>query len=179
MNNKQIYSILKSDKHVQDSNFLGVFPIDLIPMSAMKYPCCLIVNTKPSNHPGEHWVAVFKTEDNVGVYFDSYGNPPYNLPEIGEVLESCDDWKFNSTTLQSPMSTTCGQYTVFVIAHLARGYELDYIVELLNDCGDTYANDAFIFNYIKQTYGDIDSQIHNLKVIDFPFIFDQIASPMQ
>jgi len=34
---------------------------------------------------GEHWVAVVKTEGGRGIYFDSFGSLPYNLPEVGDV----------------------------------------------------------------------------------------------
>lgn len=179
MDSRQIYAILKQDKDVSDLNFLGVFPIDLIPARALKFPCCLVINTKPSTHPGEHWVCVVKTHDNRGIYFDSYGNSTFNLPEIGELFDGCVDWSFNSTRLQSQYSTVCGQYTIFVITHLARGYTLKHITTLINDCGDLYANDAFIFNYIKNKYANSDLNINELQVIDFPFIFNQISSPVQ
>lgn len=121
MDSKQIYRILKADRAVEELNFLGVFPIDLIPMSAQKFPCCMVINTKPHDHPGEHWVAVVKTEDRKGIFFDSYGVPPYNLPEIGDVLNNCNEWTFNDIPLQSLYSTVCGQYVIFFLTHIAKG----------------------------------------------------------
>lgn len=179
MDSRQIYSILKGDQDVASLNFLGVFPIDLIPTTALKFPCCLVINTKPSTHPGEHWVAVVKTEENNGIYFDSYGSSTYNLPEIGELFETCIDWSYNSVRLQSSYSTVCGQYTIFTIVHLAKGYTLNHITTLLNDCGDLYSNDAFIFNYIKNKYSDLNLNMNELQVVDFPFIFKQISNPAQ
>ena len=177
MDNKQLYEILKADKYVDAANVLGVFPIDLIPVFVLKFPCCLVINTKPQSHPGEHWVAVFKMEDNVGIYFDSYGSPPYNLPEIRELLEPCEGWTFNETVLHSPWSTVCRQYCLFALLQLARGHSLEYIVKLLNDCGDTYANDASIFNYIQEKYGQEEQSIQRLKIVDFLFLSTQIAAP--
>lgn len=153
MNTVQIWKILENDSRVNNHNFLGVFPIDKIPVEAEKYPCCCVVNTKPHTDPGEHWICFLKTEDNRGIYFDSFGFPPYNLPQIGQVMESCDQFTFNNTQLQSLYSTVCGQYTIFVLCHLSRGYTMEHIVELLNDGGDVLANDAVIYNYIKNMYG--------------------------
>ena len=97
MGSKQIYKILKNDTNVRKLNFLGVFPIDLIPLSAMKFSCCLVINTKPHDHPGEHWNCLVKCEDRRAIYFDSFGIPPFNLPEVGDILSNCDKWTFNET----------------------------------------------------------------------------------
>lgn len=173
MDNKQLFTILKHDERVGDYNFLGVFPRDLIPVdSVTKFPCCFVVNTKPHTHPGEHWVCVLKTEDNKGIYFDSYGQPPFNFEEVGLVLENCTEWKFNDVPLQSPLSTVCGQYCIFFLTHIVRGYSLKHIAHMLNE-GDSCANDAFIYNYIKEMYPV--EKIKQVKVIDFPFIFSQIS----
>ena len=56
MDSKQIYAILKNDQNMDSLNSLRVFPIDLIPMAALKFPCCVVINTKPQDHEGEHWV---------------------------------------------------------------------------------------------------------------------------
>jgi len=175
MNNLQIYKILKHDPKVQEANFLGVFPINLIPLAAMDYPCCLIVNDKPHTHPGGHWIAIFKTADNKGFYFDSYGYPPSNMKEVATVLSTCETWEFNQTPLQTPYSAVCGQYCIFFLTHMAKGYTMANISYLLNDCGDTFSNDAFIFNYIREKYSVFES-IKSLDVVDFPFMFQQISS---
>ena len=175
MNSKQIYSILKSDTYVKNGNFLGVFPIDLIPMSAIKYPCSMVINTKPSDHKGEHWVAVVKTDENTGIYFDSYGMPPYNLPEIGDVLEHCNEWTFNDR--QSAISTVCGEYVVFFITHMARGYTLEHVIHMLLNEDDLYANDALVFGYVKEKYKHIeDANTESLQIVDLPFIMNQTSS---
>lgn len=176
MNSKQIYDILMRDSVVKDYNFLGVFPLDLIPMTANKFPCCLVINTKPQTDPGEHWVAVVKTENRQGIYFDSYGSPPFNLPEVGELLDNCITWTYNDTKLQSPYSTVCGQYVIFFLTHITRGYNTEEISYMIDDAGDTYANDALIYNYIKNKY--INHDIKDLKIVDFPFAFEQISRNM-
>lgn len=174
MDNKILYTILNNDPNVKNLNFLGVFPINLVPIAAIRsQPCCLIVNTKPHTHQGEHWVAVVKTDDRNGLYFDSYGNPPFNLEEIGLVLDSCVEWTFNKIRLQSTYSAVCGQYCVFFLTHLAKGYSLKHITYLLNE-GDSCSNDAFVFNYIKELYPY--DELKDLSVVDFPFMFSQVST---
>ena len=175
MNAKEICEMLFSDPNIKYTNFLRVYPIDRIPSTAYnKYPCSVIVNTKPHYDPGEHWVLIHKTETNKGIFFYSYGNPPYTLPEVGGVLEGCNERVYNNTQLQSPFSTVCGQYTMFVLSHLAKGFTLEHIIYLINDSGDTHANDSFIFNYTKNKYRDINTS--HLKIIDLPFIFNRLMS---
>jgi len=64
-----------------------------------------------------------------------------------------------------------------VLTHLARGFSLEHIISLINDCCDTYANDAFIFNYINQKYSNFLNK--ELKIVDLPFIFEQASYPVK
>lgn len=177
MNSREIYQILNNDQYVKDMNFLGVYPIDRIPVEALSYPCCAVVNTKPHNHNGEHWISFIKTKENNGLYFDSMGFNPSNLREIALVLDYTNEWQFNDVQLQSLFSTVCGQYCIFFLTHIARGFTMNHIIHLINDCGDTFANDAFVFNYINNKYREFNGD--NLKIVDLPFIFDQSANFFQ
>ena len=173
MNSREIFSILNEDRHVKNLNFLGVLPCDKIPKSALYNPCCAVVNTKPHDHKGEHWVSFLKLSNKRAVYFDSFGYPPFNLQEVGKVLDTVNVWSYNDKKLQTFYSTVCGQYCIFFLTHISRGYTLEHIIELLNDSGDTFANDAFIFNYIKNKYWNHNTK--HLKIVDLPFIFNQAA----
>lgn len=175
METDQIDSILRSDKYVMDMNFLGVFPRDKLPTKAISlHPCCAVVNTQPHTERGMHWVCFMKSPTNHGYYFDSYGNPPYNLVEVSAILDSCDSWTFNETQLQTSFSTVCGQYTIFALTYLARGYNLKQIASLINDCGDTYANDALVFSYINNKYHQY-SLTNKLKIVDAPFVLQNTS----
>lgn len=175
MDSRQIYSILANDSHVIQTNFLGVFASNLIPLSSLKYPCSLIVNTKPITHTGEHWITIIKDENNKGYYFDSFGMSPANFPEASEVLEFCKSWDFNDMQLQSLLTTVCGQYCTFFLLHIARGFTPDQIITAINDSGDTAANDAFVFNYVRDRYGSMND-IDEVKIVDYPFLKNQLAS---
>ncbi|KAF6025958.1 hypothetical protein EB796_015734 [Bugula neritina] len=100
------------------------------------------------------------------------------MPEVAAIFDSVDSWQFNSTQLQSICSTLCGQYCIFVLTHLARGFSLEHIIPLINYFCDTYANDAFIFNYINQKYYS-NFLNKELKIVDLPFIFEQASSPVK
>ena len=72
-----------------------------------------VVNTKPSTHPGEHWIVLDFTQRKPFL-FDSFGNPPrlYNLPSMLY-------WKRH---LQDSNSYTCGVYCIYYIVHKSRHY---------------------------------------------------------
>ena len=42
-------------------HFLGCFPLDGLPSFPTTFPKCMIINTQPSGHPGEHWVCLLYT----------------------------------------------------------------------------------------------------------------------
>ena len=62
----EIEQNLKHDKY-----FMGCFASDLLPTLTKT----LIINTKPSNMKGEHWVALVLKKKKC-FYFDSFGVPP-------------------------------------------------------------------------------------------------------
>ena len=74
------------------------------------YPFALVCNTHNADQPGEHWVAMYV--DEVGDYFDPYGQEPQHVEFANYMNEHCSEWSANNRTLQSPLSTVCGQYCV-------------------------------------------------------------------
>jgi len=72
-----------------------------------------VVNSKPSNHPGEHWLVIDWTHKHPFL-FDSFGKSPmfYGLTPMRH-------WKRH---LQHPDSVTCGIYCVYYIVHRAKHY---------------------------------------------------------
>ena len=74
------------------------------------YPFALVCNTHNAGQPGEHWVAM--DVDTVGYYFDPYGQAPQHVEFANYMDEHCSEWSANNRTLQSPISTVCGQYYV-------------------------------------------------------------------
>ena len=72
-----------------------------------------VVNSKPSTHPGEHWLVIDWTYQKPYL-FDSFGNSPkyYGLPPMKH-------WK---RALQDPKSDTCGVYCMYYIVHRSKHY---------------------------------------------------------
>ena len=100
MNTKEIDVLLKAYcKH----GFQGVFSSDTLP----SHPKLLVCNTDPISKPGEHWIAIFVSEDGRGEYFDSFGRAP-NEHFANYLNEHCRNWIFNKRQLQSIISSYCG-----------------------------------------------------------------------
>jgi len=71
MNTAQILSILT--RYVPHCYKVGVYPKDKIP-STLPKRSCIVINTDPSDRPGEHWLALFVLDHLE--FFDSYAFPP-------------------------------------------------------------------------------------------------------
>lgn len=156
MNTFQLERVLRSDPYTKRAGYLGVFPLDGLRNIPLQYPSCFVFNTQPSTKEGEHWIAVFRQNEDIGYYFDSYGIHPYFRSGLSELLRTCKNWKFSKKTLQSLNTTTCGQYACFFLLHIARGYTIEGITYLLNG-KSTADNDAFVFTFIRERFKSLKS----------------------
>jgi hypothetical protein len=171
MNTNEILTCLKQDKKIAP-DLLGVYPRDKLPRRTF-FPCGLVANTDTSTGPGEHWVAMYFPSRESAIYFDSYGLPPKKK----EFLRRCQgkhvvQYKFNDVQLQSPLSSTCGQYTVFFLYKMCRGYSLKQIQDSFVKM-NLHENDAVVTEFINRNY--------NVKtsVYDDDFIVKQICNLMK
>ena len=108
-------------------HFLGVFAFDHTPYTSLLFPkerdaiICCVVNTDPSDRPGEHWVAFFRDSSlKLLEYFDSYGeNPTFYGFFLGKsIAPNNAQIQYSNKTLQGYGSTVCGQYCVlFLFLH--------------------------------------------------------------
>ena len=121
--------------------FAGVFPCDRIP-SIQHLPKAFIINTDKHDESGQHWVAIYISDDKNGYYFDSYGMPPINK-EIQQFLNTnCTSWKYNTRCIQGLNSIKCGQFCVLFIILKAIGYTFNQITYLFTE--NYKLNDLFI-----------------------------------
>ena len=168
MNGQQLENCLKSDRYTSPY-FKGVFPSDLLVKQKIdSFPCGLIANTDPSNKPGEHWVAFYFDSDGKGEYFDSYGAKPKSK-RFKSFLNKNSKGKYiwNSVPLQSPFSSTCGQFCLFFMTFRARNLSMQEISGFFSK--DKALNDVEVNEFIS-TYFDI-----NTKVSDVSFMINQIS----
>ena len=159
MDSTELSKICSFDKDVT-KYFLGVFPVDKLPKH-VPYPCCLIANTQPSSHQGEHWVAVFIDESKQGSYFCSYGQAANKqLTKWMNVHSS--DWINSRKQLQGFISTTCGQYCLCYLHFRCNGVVHNTIMSLFSS--DYHENDLIVTTFINGLYAQ------NTLVFDSTFI---------
>lgn len=116
--------------------FGGVLAIDQL--RHLKRKKMYVVNTKPSDHPGEHWI-VIDWMNRRPYMFDSFAQAPkyYGLPKMNY-------WK---RQLQQFDSDTCGAYCVYYIVHRSRRHSPEY---MFKDYGkNRKRNDRRIVEWLK------------------------------
>jgi hypothetical protein len=167
MNSLKIKAILSNDAAVGPI-FLDVFPSDQLPRN-YPLPCAFVANMDPGDKPGKHWVAFHVAANGCKTYFDSYGKPP-NIPTFVKWLGR--SYTYNGFRLQSLFSSACGQFCIYFLTHICRGYTLKDIIETL-DADDSSANDELVTAFVNQRY-DVDT-----KTYDLDYIIEQICGPEQ
>ncbi len=143
MNTAQLYSILGTDSEVSRF-FVGVFPSNKIPIVEQG---CMVINEEPSGKEGSHWVALFKFDNGIVEYFDSYGRQPtakwIKAYLTGELVVVCEK------QVQSLLSDTCGHHCVYYLCHRTRGMPYEDIVA-------TYQtpdyNDELVRQFVEELY---------------------------
>lgn len=125
--------------------FKGVYSSDNMPTS--KTPYCFIVNSEPSDQPGDHWLAFWVNDKSVE-FFDSYGRSPWN-PMFGSSFSSfVGDRKcfYNTVILEGIFSKTCGQFSIYYTCLRCLGFSYD---EILNSfSANVIVNDKLVKNFI-------------------------------
>ncbi len=147
-------------------SFLGVFPLDKIPKEAPFYPMCLIANTRPSTHKGEHWIGIYVDHEGNGTYFCSYGRQP-NCEFQRCMDRLCKGWTATEKRLQAPLTATCGQYAVSYLHFRNRGLSNKKFFDLFTS--DKIENDQIVTAFVNGLYD------MNTKVIDVSFLNNQVA----
>lgn len=103
------YEILEELKKFTN---IYVLPRNKLPR-IKKRPAGIVINTDGENEAGEHWVSVYIGEDDIPIYFDSFGLPPLHEDLIEFLtLNTKSVWKYNLLTLQHPESKSCGKYCI-------------------------------------------------------------------
>ena len=152
MNTLQLKDVMKRDRLGKES-FLGVFPMDLLPkQEVLQRPFSLIVNTAPSSHKGQHWLAVYVDDEGQGEMFDSYGHSAsfYDRRLEHFLQRNCMFHVYNSRQVQSFTSDVCGQFCLFFLLHRCRGIPADSIVNTFSK--RTHQNDELVDHFIQKHF---------------------------
>src|ERR1700733_2901326 len=127
MNGQEIENAIRSNPMVKDI-FVGVFAADQIPEK--QYPGAYVVNTDPSNQPGQHWVAFFCTESGELEAFDSFGNNPATYSKYIKEWMGTDYLVLSQSVLQSDDSTLCGNYCLYFILLRCHGFTYEDVLSI-------------------------------------------------
>ena len=95
-------------------NFDGVSPLDMLPIKVQK-TYNLIVNTEPSNLPGQHWIAIVVRPGKVAYVFDPMGFPPPLKVQTWLSIRKLRWTSNNNRQVQSNTSTMCGFYCLYFL----------------------------------------------------------------
>ena len=142
MYSSQLTECLLKDKYTKEK-FIGVLARDELP-EHLKFPCCFILNTKPRNHRGEHWLAFYYDTEGKCDFFDSYGQSPsrYNLTDFIN-KSSRSRWFWNRKRIQG-RSKFCGYYCLLFLLFRSRNKQNNF------------------FNFFSNIYSKNDKKILNL-----------------
>ena len=142
MDTRKINHSLKTTKF-----FRGTFACDQLPPKFSK-PALFIVNTDPSNKPGEHWIGLFIDRSGRGEYFDSFGLPPLNKYINNFLSINCQNGiLYNPRTLQCFECITCGHYCIAYVKFRSIGKTFCEFINLFTS--NTFKNEVIIRNLVK------------------------------
>ena len=117
---------------------------DTLPEVVSTYPSAFVCNTHDSDQPGELWVAMYV--DEIGDYFDPYGQKPQHAEFTNFMNKHCSLWSPHDHILQSPISTVCGQYCVAFLMFRCRNISMHAFVRLFTS--DLIVNDCRVFDWL-------------------------------
>ena len=168
MNTAQLWKCVRQDE-LLNRYCTGIYASDTVPTKfSTSLPICYIMNTDPIALPGTHWVAVYLSLYDKHEFFDSYGRKQSVIAPVTRSRRPTE-WIENTTTLQSPFSTTCGQY------YLSERCAGRTMLDIINDFSctqDLIENDELINNYINTVYNtELDIYDEKFDVIQTATMF--------
>ena len=105
---------------------------DTLPEVVSTYPSAFVCNTQESDQPGEQWVAMYV--DEIGDYFDPYGQKPQHTEFTNFMNEHCF------------ISIVCGQHCVAFLMFRCRNTSMHAFARLFTS--DLIANDCRVFDWL-------------------------------
>ncbi len=178
MNTVQLTAIM--DKISCNTHFLGVLPSDHLPERPLNtLPALAIVNTDPSDLPGEHWVAAYLSRDGSGCFFDSFGNAPdsdhFPTSIKNFLISNTPVVLYSTKRVQDFTSDVCGQHCVFFLYHLAKGRDYNHVMKLYSD--NYIKNDKMVSLFVKRLRSNVCNEnffpcIHCVQTCNSSMLYD-------
>ena len=135
--------------------FCGVFAIDVFESYYSRY-CkedsmnIFVVNTQPSDLPGEHWVLISLNKKNL--FFDSFHKSPRFYGLLSPKMQECTSYRLQGD------SRICGVYCIWAARLLSQNKDIHSIIDNYFSKTDLKANDCSVIQWLKsQPYGKVVS----------------------
>lgn len=145
----EILNLLQPDQCLE-SVFIGCFASDQIPTDR-PYPNVLITNCSPSNEMGDHWVAIFEPNESQSYLFDSYGRTDTEISDtFAQFLKNAryKNLTHNSSSFQSPFSTTCGYFACFFVIGVCHGLKPEELFSFFRKDNVNF-NELLVTSFVK------------------------------
>jgi hypothetical protein len=189
MNTLQIDHALRSSSSNERARniFKGTFALNQVPLVyTLNPPYGLVVNTEPSSQAGEHWIALYQSEQGRPVEILDTRGSSYSkdltahenyVQHVVDVLK-IEDYQMNRFPLQSPCSSLCGEYCVlFLYCRMMVDLSFDSYLSLFSET-DLYANDRFVYHFVHQNF-DILNYPRETPALYSKKVCFQVAKPWQ
>ena len=144
----EINDILDRVLEERKVNFLGVFARDQVPQitTHTRFPACLVVNSAPASHGGEHWLALYFLDSTHCEFFDSYAFNP-GFYGLSDYLSNFTITAKVDHPLQSIKSTVFGHYCIHYLYIRALGYPLSTVLRSFT-LSDQEWNDRHVSDFV-------------------------------
>lgn len=108
------------------NHFKGIYSIDTLP-KLLKKRSFIICNTAEQNKPGQHWICICKTDNEIEL-FDSLGidSSKKNLLTKFCKFKNVRFLKVNETPFQSPSTSTCGLFVIYFAVQRFHNLDLGF-----------------------------------------------------
>ena len=126
------------------SQFLGVFPSNVNPIRFISlFPCSFVMNSLSQSHGG-HWLAFYLLSPHHLEFFDSLGNSLNSYIEISPYFSQISHIISNKFTLQTSMSTLCGDFAISFLSLRMSGFSFSYIIHIFKHYSKGISRNTFI-----------------------------------
>ena len=164
MNTEQIYKILTGLFCSVNVTYDVLACDELNSFNPKKYPIALVVNSKPSSHPGEHWVSLFSASSRSPInMFCSYG---LGIEAYSQHFQDFVDRHgrgiIQNNVLQSPNSAVCGQYAIYFLWKRVNSYTLASVY--CNFSNDYGRNDRLVKQFLKNKLYLLNQKCKHCKI---------------